>query len=132
MVSVFGSVRCSLPLKFMLRPHPSSNRHEIDRLFSDIKGKYGLELTLADGNQDIALFCEDIDICIGGHSSACKDILNHGVPVLYRCDLDQAEKDAHGWFELGLFYDFRYSTDIDMMSLGNFCESYNATLKSHD
>jgi hypothetical protein len=119
-LSILSQIRSSLPLQFNIRPHPSSRFEEVVNAFTDINGVLPASIIITDPINDLSQFNQSIDLCIGGNSSACKELLNFGTAVLYRDDLDLGEQDAHGWLRLGLFYDFRSEYYIDMATVQNF------------
>lgn len=124
--SVLSQVKSSLPIQFNLRPHPASRVEEVIRAFKDIDGVQTASINITDPADALSQFNQSVDICIGGNSSACKDLLNFGTAILYRDDLDFAEQDAHGWLQLGLFYDFRNEYYIDMAEVQKFFNDFNS------
>ena len=116
---VLKKINSSLPLVYYFRLHPETKISNVILCFNTLCADYCLNAYLSSGDESLEIFSNNIDICLGGNSSATKDLFNLGVPVLYRDDLDDNGFDSHGWMRKGYFFDFRDKYEIDLKNI--FC-----------
>jgi len=99
----------------ILRPHPQSNILKLEEELESLKNIFKLNASISHDERLID-FAKNIDIVISGNSSAAKDLLDLGIPVMYRDDLDFSNFDSHGWVKLKVFYHFSgFKLDLDNM-----------------
>lgn len=107
-----------LPLVFRLRLHPEVMGQELrDRYKRAVDASI---FRISDCHETIEEFASDLDFVIAGNTSAAKDLLDLGSPVLYRGDLDDNPFDFHNWIALGKMFNFTNSHVIFPSEVNEF------------
>lgn len=123
---VIVKLTSSVKLQYRFRPHPETEFKKIKHEFQTQRKLFKVAASLVQTGVTLDDFASQIDIVLCGNSSAGKDLLDHGIPVLYRSDLDLAEFDAHGWLKEGYFFNFCDNFELNTVSISEFFQ------KSHN
>ena len=118
--NTIAALRCSSDLKYILRPHPETNVSFIRLEFDELINKLNVNTKLEINTGSFENFVSNVDLVLCGNSSVGKDLLDEGIPILYRDNLDTHEYDAHGWLAGGYFFDFCENLEINLEDIIKF------------
>lgn len=122
--SKLSLISSELPLIFRLRLHPEVNGRGLRDSY--VSGVNRSIFSVSDSHETLEKFASDLDFAVAGNTSAAKDLLDLGTPVLYRCDLDDNPFDFHNWIKLGKIFNFTNSHIISPAEVNKF---YTTSIK---